>query len=149
MRNYAIRIVLALLTFIIGACATVMIAPHFHKGLPPLRKNSSPPATSSQSAANDDPVARIKLTVTELRKIKVDGLNTDVPKEARPLLTRLKHQLLDLTEATINDKKNQQASPQQLHNIVMTALKSLDSTLLSPENYKEDEYIYEIGRAHV
>ncbi len=87
--------------------------------------------------ANDS----IKQTVQSLQRIKTDAMDNNIPDAARPLLTRLKHQLRDLVFDTINERRDQSPNPTRLQTSVLNKLK-IDGILVEePAEGIEDDYL--------
>lgn len=84
----------------------------------------------------------IPITIKQLRQIKTDCPDADIPTAARPLLTQLKQQLFILLSETIQSPKNQQKSPVQLQTITLKKLAELGVKTGESPNEKPDEYRY-------
>jgi hypothetical protein len=89
----------------------------------------------------------IAQTVTSLRAIKADVF-TPLPAAARPLLTRLKHQLRDLILTTLNAPGAQQQTSLRLRASILTRLKRAGVQIEEPQDEiidngsLEQEYVY-------
>ena len=64
-------------------------------------------------------------TIKKLRDVPLPGFPpTDVPGSARPLLTRLKHQLLDLISDEVNAREQQARTPEEIRAAILERLSS-------------------------
>jgi hypothetical protein len=91
-----------------------------------------------------EPFSNIRDTVAALSSIRHPGseedLPYDVPEAARPLLSRLKHQLRDLILTVLNDPRNQGDTPGQLTEEVQRELGREDVAVGANELPKSQEY---------
>ncbi len=69
-----------------------------------------------------DQVARVRSTIYGLNNIKVESDEPRIPSCAKPLLTKLKHELRDLIGLTLNDYKKTD-DPKRLQKLVIDRLK--------------------------
>lgn len=84
----------------------------------------------------------ISQTIRQLQQFKTNDYDTRVPDAARPLLTLLKQQLLNLINETIQAPENQGKSPAQLRAITIKKLAKLGIKLGYWTEDTPDTYIY-------
>ena len=83
----------------------------------------------------------ISQTIKQLRQIKTDRFDP-LPATAPPLLTQLKHQLLNVISETIQSPENQSKTPVQLQTLTLKKLRQLGVKIgYSPED-NPDIYTY-------
>ncbi len=145
-RNWMLKAVVFIAAITVGTGAGYLYSVGLNPHSPVVHSsnNISTNAVQSSEEANDS----IKQTVSKLRDIKTDDMNPNIPLSAKPLLTRLKHQLRDLISETINARNNQQQKPRRLRASIINELKSDGITVEEPketvddENYVETDYVY-------
>jgi hypothetical protein len=150
MKRLIFRFLIALLTFIIGVVAFVLVSRSYQtlkvaKIYAPVGVDISTGITKDQKET-DDAIAR---TIANLRQIKVDNGYSfnNLPSTAKPLLTMLKHQLRELVYETLNVNYPQRDSRLlQAHiiNVLRENGISVDETeeTLVDDNYMDDSYTY-------
>ena len=153
MRNTIFRFTCVLLGFSLGTLATILVTPvNLHSvsqgvATPPhnitLEQNGV-----SLNGAERAPASSVAQTVHILRQIKTGSMDPRIPPAAKPLLTRLKHELRDLIIDIINAPDNQQETPQHLRAMILAHLENEGVTVKEPpeeidaEEYFSNPYVY-------
>jgi hypothetical protein len=80
-------------------------------------------------------------TMESLGKIKVKEMDVEIPATVKPLLTELKHELIDLISYTMNDDTLHWKSPDDLKTEVLSRLRHAGVNLPkeNDDRYKEEE----------
>lgn len=149
MSRLVIRLVAAFLAFLFGLGAAQlirldrsrsvvhpsMIAPRIEH---PANQAIGPTAGTGNDLQPPDSLAH---TVTYLQQIRANY--TDVPPVARPLLTRLKHQLRDLIADKIRTDGDKSASPDSLRRTLWDQLTTNGVAIEQPKDRVADEELTE------
>src|SRR5215470_19295822 len=94
----------------------------------PFTKTDKPaPAVQKQEISSnqvasqlaEEPDITLIGTVKSLKKIKTDWMDTYIPPAAKPLLTKLKHQLRDLILHALNAQNIERVDPHTLQRIIL------------------------------
>lgn len=96
-------------------------------------------ANANAQTHSDQQTDSISSTARALQKLDGEAAYTDVPSEARPLLTRLKHQLRDLVARTLDADSSAQTPARVLNARVLAALKGEGVSIGGP---KDDVHTY-------
>ena len=96
-------------------------------------------ANAEAQTLSDQQTDSISSTARALQKLDGEAAYTDVPVEARPLLTRLKHQLRDLVSRTLDADPSMLTDARVLNARVLAALKREGVTTGRP---KDDVHTY-------
>lgn len=112
---------LKLLLLAIASCIVSCLEPGFAR---PAQQRVSPDAQSSPSSQYVLDLRLVADTVNSLRRVHTDGMETEIPAPAKPLLTTLKHELRDLIANRLRFEKRR-VSTQQLQARVIVDLSGL------------------------
>lgn len=94
-------------------------------------------AAQGQKIAGDKSLS-ISQTIEALSKIKVKAGESDIPATVKPLLTGLKHELLNIIFETINDAAFNGKPPKDVQSAIISKLKEAGITL-PDKNIEEEE----------
>lgn len=123
MRKLIFRFTVALLCFSLGLASTRLTAPlRSLRTRQSLADNKAAASILGPSAPAQARAASIAETIASLRKIKTGQFEGKVPRAAKPLLTRLKHQLRAYISDTINAEEGLHAAPQDFQRRILTGL---------------------------
>jgi hypothetical protein len=124
MRKLTFRFTIALICFSLGLVAMRLAAPlrslHTHQST--THDEVAAPGGMPASSLAEDRAAAIAETLASLRKIETEQFDAQIPRAAKPLLTRLKHQLRAFISDTINSEEGLQATPQYLQTKLLVRL---------------------------
>jgi hypothetical protein len=146
MPRLAFRLAAAFLAFLAGLGAEQFVRVS-RSQLDERRTTSAPPtnhpleqatASTSRSGVNVPQADSVTGTVASLHQIKTIE-DFGIPSAARPLLTRLKHQIRDVIAETINAKGNESLPPESLRRTVWDQLATRGVTIEQPRDGTIDE----------
>jgi hypothetical protein len=156
VRNLVFRFTIALLSFGIGIVAATLATPsrllslnqNVAGHLPDVHQERTDFKFISILGRAGTEAALVAQTVERLREIKTGQFDTKIPPAAKPLLTRLKHQLRDVVIETINQKSEREGTPQLLQEVILVQLKAAGvnvqkrEEVVYSENYFQKPYAY-------
>jgi hypothetical protein len=145
MKKQVIRLAIAAMTFVIGIALTTLAPVPDRSAV--FDSPHPPPKIASQiPSARGPATSSIAETIHKLQQFRTE--NEDIPSAARPLLTRLKHQLRDFISAEINTQENRRKSAELLQASILSDLRASGVTVEDPEDedasesYLDSSYTY-------